>query len=122
MAKKKKLVNLDRVTREKIRGFEELAETLLDEQIERGTKISKEKVDDTFELYQFLDSEDKRIEKINRMLTHKLENLKSHSQEDKILEKVQKEMVNNRQNLITNLYHEDNNIHQQIQEMFRRLF
>jgi hypothetical protein len=122
MSKKKNLVNLDRDTREKIRGFEELAEQLLDEQIERGTKISKEKVDDTFELYQFLDSEDKRIEKVNRMLTTKLDNFKKHSQEEKIYQKVQVELVNTRQNLVVNLAHEDNNIHQQIQEMFRRLF
>ena len=122
MSKKKKLVNLDRDTRDKIRGFEELAEQLLDEQVERGTKISKEKVDDTFELYQFLDSEDKRIEKVNRMLTTKLDNLKKHSQEEKIYQKVQVELVNTRQVLVTNLAHEDNNIHQQIQEMFRRLF
>ena len=122
MSKKKKLVNLDRDTRDKIRGFEELAEQLLDEQIELGTKISKEKVDDTFELYQFLDSEDKRIEKVNRMLTTKLDKLKKHSQEDKIYQKVQGELVNTRQNLVVNLAHEDNNIHQQIQEMFRRLF
>lgn len=122
MSKKKKLLNLDRLTKEKIKGFEELAESLLEEQIERGTKISKEKVDDTFELYQFLDSEDKRIDKINRLLTQKLENLKSHSQEDKILQRVEQELVNTRHNLILNLSHEDNNIHQQIQEMFRRIF
>lgn len=122
MSKKKKLINLDRNTREKIRGFEELAESLIDEQAERGTKISKEKVDDTFELYQFLDTEDKRIEKINRMLTSKLDNLKKHSQEDKIFQKVQVDLVNTRHNLVMNLTHEDNNIHQQIQEMFRRIF
>lgn len=122
MNKKKKLINLDRNTREKIRGFEELAESLMEEQADRGIKISTEKVDDTFELYQFLDTENKRIEKLNRLLTIKLDNLIKHSQEDKIFEKVQVELINTRHNLVLNLTHEDNNIHQQIQEMFRRVF
>lgn len=122
MNKKKKLINLDRNTREKIRGFEELAESLMEEQADRGIKISTEKVDDTFELYQFLDTENKRIEKLNRLLTIKLDNLIKNSQEDKIFEKVQVELINTRHNLVLNLTHEDNNIHQQIQEMFRRVF
>ena len=122
MPKKKKLINLDRNTRNKLQGFEELAEKLMDEQVDRGTKISKEKVDDTFELYQFLESEEKRIDRINSLLTKKLENLKKNSQEQRILTEQEERLDQLRENLITNLLHEDNDIHQQIQEMFRRVF
>lgn len=119
---KKKLLKLDKKTREKIKGFEELAETLMEDQIDRGTKISKEKVDDTFELYQFLETEEKRVERVNKMLTTKLENLKENSQQELLIERTKQDLVNQREALINHLIHEDNDIHQQMQEMFRRIF
>ncbi|MGB0453379.1 MAG: hypothetical protein ACPGJV_06660 [Bacteriovoracaceae bacterium] len=125
MSKKKvDTSKFNKETRKKLHGFEDVVELLLEENEigAKGDKISKEKVADTFELYEFLQAEERRLDFITELLSRKLNNLKKHSQTELLIKTQRGKLETQRQKLIDSCQGKKSKFQISMQKMYQRLF
>lgn len=110
---------------EEIKGFEEIMDLVLDEQeqveVEKKRK-ELERYNDTYQLYNFLENEISRLEKLSLFFGKKLANYKKFNQTELILEKQSNKCSDAKIDLIYKLTKEDSHINQSLSSLFNTLF
>lgn len=123
--KRRGRLRIDKNKAEELRGFEDVIDIILDEeeQKERAqTQKEIERYGDTYELYNYLESERERLEKINQFFSLKVANMQEYSQTAYLLAH-QKDVRNRgRKELIEELKRENSLFIKQLNILFSKSF
>ncbi|OUR97151.1 hypothetical protein A9Q84_12555 [Halobacteriovorax marinus] len=108
-----------------MKGFEEIMDLVIDEedQVEVEKKRKEiEKYNDTYQLYNFLENENARLEKLALFFGKKLNNYQKFNQTNLILEKQSTKCSDSKSELIKKLVREDSHINNSLSTLFNTLF
>lgn len=111
--------------REDLEGFEDVVDIMFDINIDRTSKSSTKDNDttsDSYELYNFLDTERNRLKKLDHLFGIIVPNIEVNSQTIALIELQAQELEENRE-LATNIVnHEDSIFFKNISELFNKAF
>ena len=123
MVKKKKILSKEKI--QEIEGFEEIMDLVLDEeeqiQVEQKRK-ELEKYNDTYKLYNFLENEVKRLEKVSQFFGTKLKNYKKFNQTQYIAKKQDTICSEAKKKLLKEVIVNDSHLNKQLETLFNSLF
>ena len=111
--------------REDLEGFEDVVDIMFDINIDRTSKSSTKDNDttsDSYELYNFLDTERNRLKKLDHLFGIIVPNIEINSQTIALIELQTQELEENRE-LATNIVnHKDSIFFKNISELFNKAF
>lgn len=116
----KKKIFLNEKNKKDLEGFEEALDLIAD----KGTEVRNEKdlqIED-YEIFDFLEKEILRLEKIDNFFTTHLPIDKRYSQTKKLIEKEHSEAALLREELIEKLVREDSGLDRFIANLFAKVF
>lgn len=122
MAKKK--LNIPANKREELKGFEDLMEGFLEENEERAMKnnLANDKNYDSYKVYNHLELERERVQKLSNMVSRKIPNVIEHNQSKEIIEKFATYNFNLREEIIEELKKFDSGFNKNIRLLFNKAF
>ncbi len=84
----KKKYKIPEHKKDQLKGFEEFLDDIIDQgDLAYSSKLQGEKID-TFALYNFLEIEKVRVQKLKLMLSRKIPNTIAHNQSSEVIEKL----------------------------------
>ena len=123
MVKRKKIISKEKF--KDIEGFEEIMDLVLDEeeqlQVEQKRK-ELEKYNDTYKLYNFLENEVKRLEKVSQFFGTKLKNYKEFNQTKHIAKKQETICSETKKDLLSHVVVKDSHLNKRLETLFNSLF
>lgn len=123
MSKKNKILPKEKMV--EIKGFEEIMDLVLDEQEQVQAEQKKkelEKYNDTYKLYNFLENEVSRLEKLSQFFGTKLNNYKKFNQTNYIANKQVVISEETKTNLVKRIIPADSHLNTQLKSIFDSLF
>jgi hypothetical protein len=123
VAKKNKVLSKEKM--DEIKGFEDIMDLVLDEQEQVQAEHKKkelEKYNDTYKLYNFLENEVRRLEKLSQFFGTKLKNYKKFNQTKYISTKQEKICDETKSDLAKRLTPSNSHFNKQLQSLFDSLF
>lgn len=123
MVKKTKVLSSEKI--KDIEGFEEIMDLVLDEeeQIQAEHKRKElEKYNDTYKLYNFLENEVSRLEKMSQFFGTKLNNYKKFNQTRYISRKQETICSEAKKKLLKKIILNDSHLNKQLEILFNSLF
>lgn len=117
---KKIVINQDK--KKDLVGFEEIYDLIDDKILDNNDsqgKITNDKLADNYDLYDFLDVEFKRLQKINDILTKKLDNLKNFPQTETLINEQKAHISSIKNELLDILEDPNNKIHEELSKLWK---
>ncbi len=112
-----KKILVEQEKKKELTGFEGIYGLINDKIVDAGelkSKITNDKLADNYDLYDFLEIEFKRLQKINEILTKKLDNFKNYPQTETLINLQKEQILSHKQKLIELLVNPNHTIHNEL--------
>ncbi len=114
----KKKYKIPEHKKDQLQGFEEFLDGIIDQgDLAYSSKLQDEKID-TFALYNFLEVEKVRVQKLKSMISRKIPNSIAHNQSSEVIDKLVTNNTELKDEIIQYIKSFDSNFHKQIREIY----
>ncbi len=118
-----KKIKIPQHKKKDLKGFEELLDDIVNEgDLAYTSKLKDSKQYDNYKLYNFLELERERAQKLKEMVSKKIPNVIEYNQSAEVMERLTYNNIEVREGIVKEIRNFDSIFHKNIRELFNNAF